>query len=160
MRLFTLFISRGTVSYYYCGVYPTLKHLYDVIHEMAESEGINKDEIPKLEKIRHEVIDGDTKDYWHEFSDGTWIHIQETSEQLVQAIKDTYDTLDGSLVKWAVRNARPHRPGKWPRWGAVKECFAVGSTTAIALCHRFELDPNEQLDGPECEHCALDQTTK
>ena len=89
MRLFTLFINDGSGNHY-CGVYPTLEYLYDVIREfMAENE-ISKDEIPELEKIRHAVVDGNSEDFWHEYSDGTWIHVQETSEGLVEVILDEY----------------------------------------------------------------------
>ena len=154
MRLFTLFISYRA-GVHYCGVYPTLEYLYDVIHEMAGDEEIDKGEIPELETIRHKMTDSHSEDFCHEFSNGTWIQVQETSKQLIMAIKDAYDMLgedDWSLVQQAVCNVQPRRPGKWPRWEAVKECLAVGSTTAITLCRQFRLDPDDQLDGPRCEH--------
>ena len=136
MRLFTLFISYRTRGDY-CGVYPTLEYLYDVIHEMAEGEEIAESEIPKLETVRYKTTNSEFEDFWHEFPDGTWIQVQETGEQLIKAIKDTYDTLGASsptgignwsLVQQAVHNARPLRPGKWPRWEAVKDWLAVDST--------------------------------
>ena len=48
---------------------------------------------------------------------------------------------DKGLVERAVRNAS--LPGQ-PRWVAVKRTFAVGSTSAHALCRRFGLDPDEE----------------
>ena len=47
---------------------------------------------------------------------------------------------DADLVERAVRNAS--KPGS-PRWVAVRETFAFGSTSAHALCRRFGLDPDE-----------------
>lgn len=88
MRLFTLFISYhgGT---HYCGVYPRLESLYDVIREMAADEDIDYIEIPEIGEIRQDV-EG-TLDYFeHQFQNGTWIHIQETSEQLVKVILDEF----------------------------------------------------------------------
>lgn len=156
MRLFTLFVSYGDGGYY-CGVYPTPEHLHNVIREIMDDMVININEIPSIETIKQKVS-GTLDNFCYEFSDKTWIHVQETSEQLTQVIKDTYKT-DEKLVKQAVRNARPREPGKWFRWSVITDCFAVGSTTAIELCQRFGLDPHEQLDGPECKHCALEQTT-
>lgn len=52
---------------------------------------------------------------------------------------------DGDLVLRAIHNApRLLAPGV-PRWVAVRNTFAVGSTTAKALCHRAGLDPDEVL---------------
>lgn len=31
------------------------------------------------------------------------------------------------------------------RWVLVMECFGIGSTSAIALCHQFALDPYEVI---------------
>lgn len=63
------------------------------------------------------------------------------------------------MVERAVRNAHPREAGKHPRWRAVMEVFAYGSTTSQQLCIHFGLDPHELLDGPKCEACeerALD----
>lgn len=55
------------------------------------------------------------------------------------------------LVGRAVRNAKPTKPGKHPRWHAVGDAFALGSTFATQLCQQFGVDPDEQLEGPACE---------
>jgi hypothetical protein len=83
LRLFTLFISYRFGGHY-CGVYPSLEHLYGVIEEMVEDMEIDKKEIPDIRSIESALEGND--DYWHEFSDSTWIHVQETSEQLVKLI--------------------------------------------------------------------------
>lgn len=58
---------------------------------------------------------------------------------------------DAELVRRAVRNARPHRRGKSPRWVAVMDTFALGSTYAGELCQIHELDPEEIVRGPNCD---------
>ena len=50
------------------------------------------------------------------------------------------------LVLRALRNARPIRPGKVPRWAAVSDSFGLGSTYSIELCRNFDLNPHEQID--------------
>jgi hypothetical protein len=61
---------------------------------------------------------------------------------------------DADLVERAVRNARVRRIGsREPRWAAVSDAFAMGSTYSAELCRRFGLDPNEMIDGPTCEGC-------
>jgi hypothetical protein len=54
---------------------------------------------------------------------------------------------DEELVRRAVRNARPRHPAGGVRWHAVVEALAVGSSYAVNLCRRFNLDPNEELPG-------------
>lgn len=54
---------------------------------------------------------------------------------------------DVKLLERAVRNARPNRRGKAPRWVGVMDAFALGSTYAKLLCRRFGLDPDEQVKG-------------
>lgn len=49
---------------------------------------------------------------------------------------------DRDLVQRAVMSAAG-RPGRSPRWSHVAAIFSVGSTTASALCVRFEMDPDE-----------------
>lgn len=51
---------------------------------------------------------------------------------------------DSDLVERAIRNVRPRFNGN-PRWVAVRDLFAVGSTSATMLCRRFNLDPDEDL---------------
>lgn len=60
------------------------------------------------------------------------------------------------LVKRAVSNARPTKGGMHPRWVAVKEVFAVGSTTAQQICEVFDVNPDELLRGPyeTCPDCG------
>lgn len=84
MKLFTLFISYRFGGHY-CGVYVSLEYLHDVIKEMAGDTDIRRSEVPKLAEIRERMEQFD--DYYWEFSDSTWIQIQETSEQLVDIIK-------------------------------------------------------------------------
>ena len=72
----------------------------------------------------------------------------------IQREHSVADIMDVDLVRRAVMNVRPERPGRWPRWSAVSESFGLGSTFATQLCKRFALDPDELLDGPVCEHCA------
>ena len=55
---------------------------------------------------------------------------------------------DEKLLERAVRNARSreHRKGeKHPRWVAVMDAFALGSTFATQLCARFGFDPDEMV---------------
>ncbi len=61
-----------------------------------------------------------------------------------------------AMVERAVRNARPHRTTKAPRWVAVKDVFGYGSTTSVELCRRFGLDPHERVQGAKC-HCEEDR---
>lgn len=58
-----------------------------------------------------------------------------------------------SMVERAVRNARPHRCGDAPRWVAVQDTFALGSTYARELCRVHGLDPDEKVSGPRCISC-------
>lgn len=49
-----------------------------------------------------------------------------------------------ALLERAVRSARPRNSRGWqPRWVAVKDCFALGSTYSTDLCRKFGLDPDE-----------------
>ncbi len=53
---------------------------------------------------------------------------------------------DEELVRRAVVNARrPDRAGGVLRWEAVKNSFGCGSTVAVELCWRFNLNPNEEV---------------
>lgn len=55
---------------------------------------------------------------------------------------------DEQLLEFAVRNARSNDYNKGrrhPRWVAVRDLFAVGSTSAHELCRRFNLDPDEYV---------------
>lgn len=83
LRLFSLFISYRSGGHY-CGVYPSLEYLYEVIKEMVQDMEIDESETPPLNDLKEALERND--DYWHEFSDTTWIQVQETSPQLVELI--------------------------------------------------------------------------
>ena len=53
--------------------------------------------------------------------------------------------LDSELVERAVRCAKPRRTLRAPRWVAVRDAFAVGSTAAHDLCRRFDLSPDQEV---------------
>ena len=56
----------------------------------------------------------------------------------------THGKSDEDLLRDAVRCARPrYRAG--PRWAAVMETFALGSSYSFALCRRFGFDPEEKI---------------
>lgn len=57
------------------------------------------------------------------------------------------------LVKRAMRNATPKRCGAVPRWVAVMDTFALGSTFSVQLCRLHGLDPEEKVSGARCEAC-------
>ncbi len=48
------------------------------------------------------------------------------------------------VIERAVYLARP-RKGKAERWVCVRDALGYGSTTSVALCRRFKLDPHEEL---------------
>lgn len=50
------------------------------------------------------------------------------------------------LLERVMRNARPKNRNSYKtRWIIIKEVFGVGSGVANALCHEFNLDPDEEL---------------
>lgn len=57
------------------------------------------------------------------------------------------------LVKWAVLNAKPHRNGTAPRWVAVMDTFALGSTSGHEICRAFGLNPDDEVSGVTCIAC-------
>lgn len=61
----------------------------------------------------------------------------------------TVDDIDDvTLLKRAVTNARARdrRKGEGhPRWVAVMDVFALGSTYAHELCRRYGLNPDEMV---------------
>lgn len=62
-----------------------------------------------------------------------------------EVIERTVDSIpDADLLARAVRGAAP-RQRKQPRWAAVSQVFALGSSFSHQLCRRFGLDPNEML---------------
>lgn len=58
-----------------------------------------------------------------------------------------------ALVKRAVMNAKPRTCGDSPRWVAVMDTFALGSTYATQLCRAHGLDPDAVVSGPRCVAC-------
>lgn len=62
--------------------------------------------------------------------------------------RDVNSIPDADLLGRAVRNARDRQSRKGvrhPRWVAVMDSFALGSTYAQQLCRRFGLDPDEAV---------------
>lgn len=59
-------------------------------------------------------------------------------------------TTDETILGNVIRQAGRDRRVRGPRWAAVSELCAVGSTTAHALCRRFGVDPDEKVGGPRC----------
>lgn len=57
------------------------------------------------------------------------------------------DISDDTLLRRAVISARSRDKGhvKHPRWVAVMDAFALGSTYAHQLCRRFGVDPDEMV---------------
>lgn len=58
------------------------------------------------------------------------------------------DIPDVELLRRAVLSARPYgrrRLSQQPKWVAVMDCFALGSTYATQLCRRFGIDPDEKV---------------
>lgn len=51
---------------------------------------------------------------------------------------------DDMLLQRAMLNIRPAQR-KTARWALVMDTFALGSTFAHQLCHRFGLDPDDEL---------------
>ena len=61
---------------------------------------------------------------------------------------------DLSLLEWAVMHAGHDAAERSIRWSSVGALFGLGSTSATALCRRFDVDPDEQVGG--CENCYTD----
>lgn len=51
---------------------------------------------------------------------------------------------ESDLIRRAVKNAGHDSPRR-VRWAHVRDLFCTGATTAIALCRRFEIDPDEEI---------------
>jgi hypothetical protein len=83
-RLWTLFISYYFGGHY-CGVYPSIEDVKAVVGEMAQDMEIPKKELMEVEIPGEESWDF-IDDFFHEFNDGTWIHVQEVSPPLVENI--------------------------------------------------------------------------
>lgn len=82
MKLYSLFISYSRGGHY-CGVYTSLEDVVEVIQEAA---GI----LIVVNNITLDVLKGvleEFDEYWEEFTDSTWIHIQKITPELVERIK-------------------------------------------------------------------------
>lgn len=55
------------------------------------------------------------------------------------------DIQDEVLLRRAVTSARDSVRGKHPRWTGVMARFQLGSTYAMQLCRRYDLDPDEMV---------------
>lgn len=71
MKCYTLFISYA-------------HGFYDVVKEMMEEMDIPRQQRPKTRNVRKSIERQD--DYFHEFTDGTWIVVTKQSEELVRNI--------------------------------------------------------------------------
>jgi hypothetical protein len=61
-----------------------------------------------------------------------------------------------NILRCVVRNASRHVTARWSKhatWGIVADICGVGSTSAIELCKRFDIDPHKKL--PEAELCTV-----
>ena len=116
MRLFTLFIKSQSGKRY-CGVYPSLEDLYGGLRAMAGDGTLDAAEIPELSSIRNGV-DIEIDDFYHEFSNGAWIHVQEISRHLVGVIIDEYELqrhdyiLDNKYTRQTLKDAQIRRETK------------------------------------------------
>ncbi len=59
-------------------------------------------------------------------------------------IIDNVEIAEQDLLWRVLHNLRPRRKGQ-PRWVAVHEALAYGSTVSRELCLRCNLDPDELL---------------
>lgn len=64
------------------------------------------------------------------------------------------DISDEDLIRRAIKASRARDGSTVPRWAAVADAFALGSTYSVELCQRFDVDPNEVVPGRVCEACA------
>lgn len=83
MECYTLFISYAH-GFYYNGVYENMKVILDVVKEMMIEMDIPKPQKPRARDVKRSIERQD--DYFHEFTDGTWIVITKQSEELVRNI--------------------------------------------------------------------------
>jgi DNA gyrase/topoisomerase IV subunit B len=49
------------------------------------------------------------------------------------------------LIERVMRNMQGTSRYGTPRWVLVRDAFGVGSTVANALCHEFDLNPDDEL---------------
>lgn len=59
---------------------------------------------------------------------------------------DIHEFAERDLIERVMRNMRgTTRAISRPRWALVRDAFGVGSTVARALCHEFNMNPDEEL---------------
>ena len=63
---------------------------------------------------------------------------------------------DESLLKYAVMSAGAGQTRRTFRWGHVKGLLGIGSTSAIEICIRFGIDPDEFVGG--CADCKQSES--
>ena len=62
---------------------------------------------------------------------------------------------DDKILWGVVANAGRLATVRHPRWHYVKEATSLGATSSIALCRRFDFDPDEIVGkGPEYDACT------
>lgn len=83
MKAYSLFISYNEGGHY-CAIHPTLGDIKQAIKELLESIDV-KDPVPAIKQIKT-GLGGRTEDFWHKFTDGTWIHVQELNPVLVERV--------------------------------------------------------------------------
>ena len=71
----------------------------------------------------------------------------------ITTLPQGYGLTFATLVERAIRNAKPRLNGESPRWVAVMDTFATGSTLAKELCKTYDLDPDEMVPGVRCIGC-------
>jgi hypothetical protein len=79
-----------------------LEILHDVIKEMTEEEETDISEIPDIEDIQSILKEKD--DFWYEFTNSTWIHIQEVSEQNIERIVNSTEKIAIPLSESGIIN--------------------------------------------------------
>lgn len=52
---------------------------------------------------------------------------------------------DAKKIAWAIKTARSGYIKKNYRWAHARDMFAIGSGSAIKLCKRFGIDPDEKV---------------
>lgn len=57
---------------------------------------------------------------------------------------------DHDLLRWVVAHAGDQADDLLPRRSHVGRVFGLGSTSATALCHRFDVRPDEEVGGFPC----------
>lgn len=129
--LFTLFISYRYGNHY-CGVYPSLEVLRDVVKEMARDMDIRLSEVPPLKKMSKALKEKD--DFWHEFSDSTWISISEVAEGNIKMIAPLFRRCPLDLTEIELKKLIDVAKDEEVRLGLAKYSSSISS----GLISRFK----------------------